>query len=93
MYVLSIIIESVGLVVGSVVLAGSLCWLAFTFAVWLHHTRWAPFLVVILLPIVPLSSLNQSEFARLSAICVLVGALFLWLFSGADRAPPHIGGE
>ncbi|AMK26229.1 MULTISPECIES: hypothetical protein [Sphingobium] len=89
MYVLSIIIESVGLVVGSVVLAGSLCWLA----VRLHHTRWAPFLVVILLPIVPLSSLNQSEFARLSAICVLVGALFLWLFSGADRAPPHIGGE
>lgn len=87
MFVMAIIIQSITLMGASALAAGLLCWLASAFAARLHHHGWAAFLVLGLLSALFLSGLTRSEFAKLSALCGLFGALFLWFSSdGRDGA-------
>lgn len=82
MFVMGIIVQSVALVIGSALAAGLLCWLAAVLADRLHHHGWAAIMVLILLSVLFLSGRTHSEFVRLSALCGLFGALFLWISSG-----------
>ena len=79
MFVMAIILRSIVLVGGSALTAGLLCWLAMISADLLHHHGWAAILIVLLLSILFLSGMVHSEFVRLSALCGLCGALFLWI--------------
>lgn len=84
MFVMTVILESIALVVGSALVAGLLCWMAVSLADRIHDHGWAAFLVLFLLSILFLTGLTRSEFIRLSAICGLFGTLFLWISSGRD---------
>lgn len=87
MFVMAIIFQSLALVIGSALVAGLLCWLAALFAARMHHHGWAAILVLLLLSVLFLSGLLRSEFVRLSALCGLFGALFLWISSPPDHGP------
>jgi hypothetical protein len=78
MFLITNMLEAIGLVLGSLLAAGSICWLASRVADRLHHRSWAAFLVLVFLAIL-LSGLSRSDFVMLSVIYGLFGALFLWL--------------
>jgi hypothetical protein len=77
MFVMTIILESIPLVIGSALIASLLCWLALICASRMHHQGWAACFVVVLLAILLLSGLTRNEFVRLSAVFGLFGALLL----------------
>jgi len=86
MFLITNMLESLGLVIGSLVAAGLACWLASGVAIRLHHQKWAALLMLLLLLILYLSGLTRSGFIRLSAIYGLFGVLFLW-FSARNESP------
>lgn len=88
MFVMGIIIESVALVIGSMLVAFLLCWTVSAHAARQHSSGRMAILALLLFSTFLLSGVVQSEFLKLSAICCLVGAVFLWLSSlNPDSAP------
>ncbi|WP_150293767.1 hypothetical protein [Sphingobium estronivorans] len=94
MFVMAIIVQSIALVIGSVAAAGLLCWLASAFTARLHHRGWAAMLLLGPLSILLLTGVIHSEFVRLSALCGLFGALFLWISERRpDEPTPIVRGQ
>jgi len=78
MFLITEMIKAIGLVVGSLVVSGVLCWIAAGAAERLHHRNWAAFLVLIALSFLFLSGMTQSSFVKLVAAYGVVGALVLF---------------
>lgn len=77
-YLVGTIFEAIGLVLGSLLVAGLGCWLASRLAIRLHHQRWAALLMLLLLAAIALSGLTHSGFVKLSVVYGLLGAAILW---------------
>lgn len=85
MFVIANGLEAIGLVLGSLLAAGLLCWLASKLADRLHHHSWGAIIVLILLSTLSISGLTDSGFVRLSVAYGLFGALFLWIMARNEK--------
>lgn len=86
MFLFASMLEAIGLVLGSLLTAGLVCWLATGVAIRLHHRSWAGLLMMLIVLAVFLSGLTHSGFVRLSAVYGLCGVLFLWISTRDENA-------
>jgi len=88
-------LQAIGLVLGSLVLACLLCWLASTLAGRMHHDNWAAVIVLALSTIFVLSGLTHSQFIKLSTVYCVFGAIFLYITTRSRIAqrPLRRGGK
>jgi len=94
MWFLSLIAESVGLIVGSLAVALLLWLVIWRAAVGVHHPRWAAPLLLLIGVAALFVHLPESPLLRMIVAFTVLGALPLALAAGASRADstprPHI---
>jgi hypothetical protein len=85
MDILLVIVESVGLVVGSIVAAILLCSLLWTVFKLVHHPAWGPPIVVVPVILWAANLLPRSEFLRMTMVFAMVAAVPFWVEGRAWR--------
>jgi hypothetical protein len=86
MIMLRIIIESIGLIVGSIAAAVALCWVFWTLFKLVRHPEWGPPLVLFILVLAFGGSLRNSEFLRMALMFAVITAALFWVEGRAWRA-------
>ncbi|HEX7854822.1 MAG TPA: hypothetical protein VF503_14120 [Sphingobium sp.] len=88
MLILKILLESLGLVVGSIAGAVAVCWMAWALFGLVRHPQWGPLVVVIALALIFPKGFHNSELVRTTIVFASVAAVALF-FTGGDTRPPR----
>lgn len=75
MHMLLVIIESVGLIVGSAVAAVLLCWLLWRAFRLVRHPAWGPPIVIVPVVLWGIGMLPRSDFLRLTLVFAMLVAI------------------
>lgn len=87
MLMLSILLGSLGLVIGSIAAAVAICWTGWTLFRLVRHPQWGALTVVIVLLLLFPKSFQNSELVRTAIVFAGVAAIAL-LFVGRDAPTP-----
>ncbi|WP_185999050.1 hypothetical protein ACLIMP_22935 [Novosphingobium aerophilum] len=85
MFLVGEMLGAIGLVLGSLLAAGLVCWMATSVADRLHHHNWAGFFVLAILAATLLAGLAHSDFIKLGLTYGVFGALALILASRMNK--------
>ena len=85
MLILLVIVESIGLIVGSAVAAILLCWLLWSAFRLMRHPAWGPPIVVVPVALWAANILPPSEFLRMTLLFALFAAIPFWVEGRAWR--------
>ena len=91
MLILKILMESLGLVLGSIAGAAAVCWIAWVLFRLVRHPQWGPLVVVISLFLIFPGPFQNSELVRTTMVFAGVAAVALFLLggdAGEPRSPP-----
>ncbi|MGN6817825.1 MAG: hypothetical protein ACTHJR_04055 [Sphingomonas sp.] len=86
MHILSVIVESLGLIIGSVVAAILICWFLWSAFRLIRHPAWGPPIVVVPVILWAANMLPRSEFLRMTLVFALLAAIPFWVEGRAWRA-------
>ncbi|WP_066824335.1 hypothetical protein [Sphingomonas mali] len=86
MQILLVIVESIGLVVGSIAAAILLCWLLWSAFRLIRHPAWGPPIVILPVILWAANMLPRSEFLRMTLVFALLAAIPFWIEGRAWRA-------
>ena len=92
MLMLSILLGSLGLVIGSIAAAVAICWVGWTLFRLVRHPQWGALAVVIVLLLLFPKYFQNSELARTAIVFAGVAAIALF-FVGSDAPPPKTPGR
>jgi hypothetical protein len=95
-----VVISAIGLVLGSLVAAGLLCWLLWRTLALVRHPDWAAAVILILIALAVTGNLPNSQLLDLALAYAFVAVVPLW-FEGrtwrrehpANRSKPHAAGN
>jgi len=85
MQILLVIVESIGLVVGSIAAAILLCWLLWSAFRLIRHPAWGPPIVILPVILWAANMLPRSEFLRMTLVFALLAAVPFWIEGRAWR--------
>ena len=85
MQILLVIVESIGLIVGSVAAAILLCWLLWHAFRLIRHPAWGPPIVVVPVILWAANMLPRSDFLRMTLVFALLAAIPVWVEGRAWR--------
>ena len=85
MQVLLVIVESIGLIVGSVAAAILLCWFLWRAFRLVRHPAWGPPIVVVPVILWAANMLPRSDFLRMTLVFALLAAIPFWIEGRAWR--------
>jgi hypothetical protein len=86
MQILLVIVESIGLIVGSVAAAILLCWFLWRTFRLIRHPAWGPPIVVVPVILWAANMLPRSDFLRMTLVFALLAAIPFWIEGRAWRA-------
>ena len=85
MPILLVMVESIGLIVGSVVAAILLCWFLWSAFRLIRHPAWGPPIVVVPVILWAANMLPRSEFLHMTLLFALLAAIPFWVEGRAWR--------
>jgi len=97
MHILLVIMESLGLIIGSIVAAILLCWSLWSAFRLVRHPAWGPPIVIVPAVLWAADMLPPSDFLRLTLVFALLAAIPFWVEGRAwrvawtERHRPDVG--